>query len=103
MISVNWWEKKNENEEQQAKGEELKSLESVYRVERADEFHVPTLPSKPLNSKAEQPAESSPLQYFLSLLFRDLDSQVTKRLYNLLGINTACKDKPESSSTPITS
>ena len=79
-----------------------KSLESAYRVEKGDGFHVPTLPSNPLNSKTE-PAECSPLQYFLSLLFRDLDSQVPKRLHNLLGINTACKDKPVRSSTFVTS
>lgn len=61
------------------------------------------LPSMTLNSKMEELAEFSPLQYFLSLLFRDLDSQVPKRLYNLLGINTACKDKPVSSSIRIAS
>lgn len=81
----------------------MKSLKSVYRAERGDGFHIPTLLSNPLNSKTEEPAESSPLQYFLSLLFRDLDSQVPKRLHNLLGINTACKDKPVSSSICITS
>lgn len=53
--------------------------------------------------RTEEPADSLPLQYFLGLLFRDLDSQVPKGLYNLLGIDTACKDKAVSSSTCVTS
>lgn len=53
--------------------------------------------------RTEEPADSLPLQYFLSLLFRDLDSQVPKGLYNLLGIDAACKDKAVSSSTCVTS
>lgn len=58
--------------------------------------------SNPLSSKAKAAVESSPLQDFLSLLLRDLDSQVPKRLYNLLGINTACKDKTVGSGIRIT-
>lgn len=54
------------------------------------------------STKNKKTAESSPLQYFLSLLFRDLDSQVPERLDNLLGIDAACKDKPVSSRTHIT-
>lgn len=53
--------------------------------------------------RTEEPADSLPLQYFLGLLFRDLDSQVPKGLYNLLGIDTACEDKAVSSSTCVTS